>query len=365
MKKWFLRIAVVVGLVFLTLVGAAFWSDSDVATLTDRASNPDAATIKPEWPGTPVDQHGRYMNHEFPFLPKTRELLQWQLASNRFEEEKANDTFRPQVLDPSGFLASDDDGLIWLGHASFYVRMAGRGILIDPIFDTPSFVTRYAEVPSLLDQLRRVDYVLLSHDHRDHTDEETLRKIAQKFPDAKFLAGLGTEDLIKDWTTPTNPTATTGWFQEFAIGDTDIKVYFLPVRHWSRRGLFDTNQRLWGGYVIESGETTIYHGGDSGYGRHYRETGELFPEIDYVLLGIGAYEPRWFMEANHNNPADVVEAFRDMGGRVLVPMHYGTFDLSDEPPGAPLRELTIAAENGKIADKIKVLQINEHINFGK
>ena len=115
--------------------------------------------------------------------------------------------------------------------------------------------------------------------------------------------------------------------------------------------------------MIRAGETSIYFGGDSGYGRHYRETGELFPEIDYFLIGIGAYEPRWFMEPSHNNPADAVKSFLDSGARTLVPMHYGTFDLSDEPPGAPMRELTKQAESSGITDKVMVLDLNGNIFF--
>ena len=303
------------------------------------------------------------MNDEFPYLPKTSKLLQWQLSDNKFEAEKNADTFRPQVLDPTGFFDGEGDGIIWLGHASFYIRLKGKGILVDPVFGDPPFITRYTQVPSPLEKIRRVDYVLNSHDHRDHTDENTLRQIAEKFPNAKFLAGLGAEDIIGEWTTPTNEAKTTGWFQEFVLNDPDIRIYFVPVRHWARRGLFDTNQRLWGGYVIESGETRIYHGGDSGYGRHYRETGETFPGIDYFLIAVGAFEPRWFMEPVHTNPADAVKAFQDIGAATLVPMHYGTFDLSDEPPGMPLRLLGEEAAKAGLTDRIRTLNIYESISI--
>ncbi len=365
MKRWALRIGAALLLLVVILFGAAVWSDSDYSVVSRYTSNENARTILTDWQGTPVDQRGRFMNHEFPFLPKTIDLLKWQTGSNQFAVEKEADVFRLNVLDPTDFLASDEDGILWLGHASFYIRLSGKAILIDPIFGTPPFITRYTEVPSPLEMIRSLNYVLLTHDHRDHTDEATIKAIAQKFPEAKFLAGLGSEDLFKDWTTTTNPLATTGWFQDFVLNDADIKVYFVPVRHWSRRGLLDTNKRLWGGYVIESGATTIYHGGDSGYGRHYKETGELFPEIDYFLIGIGAYEPRWFMEPNHNNPSDVIKAFNDIGARTLVPMHYGTFDLSDEPPGAPIRELTDLAEKANISNKVRTLSINEHIVIGR
>jgi len=194
-------------------------------------------------------------------------------------------------------------------------------------------------------------------------DETTLRDVAKKFPSARFLAGLRSEDVLTKWSTPTNAVGTAGWFQEFALADDRLQIYFLPVRHWSRRGLFDTNWRLWGGYVIKTDAATIYFGGDSGYGSHYRETAELFPKIDYFLIGIGAYEPRWFMEPNHNNPSDVVKAFVDSGARYLVPMHYGTFDLSDEPPSQPLRLLLEQAEAAGISDQVKPVAINGSLAF--
>lgn len=363
MKKWLKRIMAVLLIIVVAVIALVLWGDWDEQIPSGRVKNHDLEVIKPDWEGNPIDQRGRFINHEFPFLPKTRELLKWKLSGNKFKEEKRDDPSRLEVRDPSAFLASDADGIVWLGHASFFIRLNGVSILTDPIFDTPTFVRRYVEVPSQLEHLRKVDYVLLSHDHRDHTDESSLRKIAARFPNVVFIGGLKMEDILNEWKTPTNPVKTAGWFQKF---DTEgpVEFYFVPVRHWSRRGLFDTNKRLWGGYVIESEAATIYFGGDSGYGRHYRETGELFPKIDYFLIGIGAYEPRWFMEANHNNPSDVIKAFRDIGAKTLVPMHYGTFDLSDEPPGQPLKFLLSEAESAGVKDKLRVLSINEELRIG-
>lgn len=361
MKTWLKRIGIIIGLLLIVLIGAGFWTELDHTTLTSHTSQPGLETIRPDWPGTPVDQRGRFMNHEFPMVIRTSRFLQWQFGSNKFAEEKAKDTWRPSVADPTEFLNSDRDGLVWLGHASVYIRLNGVAILTDPIFGEPPLVERYVDLANPLEKIRKLDYVLLSHDHRDHMDEPTLREIAKKFPNAKFLAGMRSGELLRDFVTPTNDVATAGWFQRFDLGTSPVEIYFLPVRHWSRRGLFDTNHRLWGGFVIKGGETSLYFGGDSGYGSHYRETGELFPDIDYFLIGIGAYEPRWFMEPNHNNPADAVKAFNDIGARTLIPIHYGTFDLSDEPPSAPLRELRSVSES--IADKVKVLDLNGSLYF--
>lgn len=361
MKKWLVRIGLAIALVAIILAAALVWSASDNAVFTGYRSNENLPTIKSYWPGTPVDQKDRFMNHEFPFIPNALDLLKWTWDENRFEAEKQNDTSRLEVRDPTEFLNSNRDGILWLGHASFYIRLDGVSILTDPVFGKPPLVKQYVDVPSPLPLINRVDYILLSHDHRDHCDEETITQVARKFPNAKFLGGLRMNDILAEWKTEANEVKTAGWFQKYDLPD--IEVFFLPVRHWSRRWLFDTNWRLWGGYVIRSGDTTIYFGGDSGYGRHYREAGELFPEIDYFLIGIGAYEPRWFMEPNHNSPTDAIKAFQDSGAKTLVPMHYGTFDLSDEPPSQPLRLLREQAEAAGLTEHVRVLTINESLDL--
>ncbi|MCA1589323.1 MAG: MBL fold metallo-hydrolase [Acidobacteria bacterium] len=345
--KWPRGLGITIAVVIASLAALVIWSEQDEQVPTSRIKNQTLPVIKQGWAGNPVDRKNRFINDEFPFLPKLTDLLKWQLGGNKFKEEKRSDTWRPDVHDASEFLSSTRDGILWLGHASFLIRVNGVSILTDPLFGDASFVTRLVAVSSPLDKISDVSFVLLSHDHRDHTDETTLRGIAEKFPHSKFIAGLRSEDNLNEWKTPSNEVLTAGWFQELNTGDDRVRIFFLPVRHWSRRGLFDTNWRLWGAYVVQTPNTTIYFSGDSGYGRHYREAAELFPRIDYFLIGIGAYEPRWFMEPNHNDPSDALRAFHDARARFLIPMHYGTFDLSDEPPGRPL-DLSATDKSGKM-----------------
>lgn len=366
MKKWFIRIAGGLVLAVCALLLTVFTLDEyDTNAVTKYVGNENLPTIKQGWQGTPVDAKGRFVNAEFPFLSKTIDLLKWRFGEHPFKTEKENDKARLEILDPGEFLQSDRDGILWLGHASFFIRVGGKSLLLDPVYGNPSFITKYVDAPSPLEKLKNVDYILLSHDHRDHTDETTLKQLFLKFPNAEILAGLEMDDLLSDWKTPTNKTQTAGWYQQFQTNSAELKIYFLPIRHWSRRGLFDMNKRLWGGFVIQSAEKTIYFGGDSGYGAHYKEAAELFPKIDYFLIGIGAYEPRWFMQANHNNPADAVKAFVDAKAETLIPMHYGTFDLSDEPPSQPLKLLKAEMENKGLSGKLKPLRINEAVEFSE
>ena len=363
MKKWLVRFIVGLILIFVVVFTSAFVLEKiDNVVVEKYTSNENLKTVKADWQGTPVDEKGRFVNAEFPFLPKVSDLLKWQLSANPFKEAKENDTERLQVLDPANFLSGDKDGILWLGHASVYIRLNGVSVLIDPVFGEPSLIKRFVAVPNPLEKIKRVDYILVTHDHRDHCDETTLKQFAEKFPNAKFLGGLEMQGLFNEWKTETNEVKNAGWYQQFEL-ENDLKITFVPTRHWSRRGLFDTNERLWGGFVISGAGKIIYHGGDSGYGSHYKELAETFGAIDYFIIGIGAYEPRWFMKANHNNPEDAFQAFQDAKAETLIPMHYGTFNLSDEPPNQPLELLKQAAENAGQIDKLKPLQINESFEF--
>ncbi len=357
MKKSLVRIGVIFGLIIIALVSLGLYAAADEAIVTKFLKIENLKTVKENFKGVPVDQKGRFVNLENPFLPSTVGLLQWKLGSNKQAEEKERDKSLLKVLDPTGFLNSKEDGILWLGHASVLIRLSGKTILLDPVFGQLSFIDRYFELPTPIEKIKGVDYLLTTHDHRDHLDEPTIRAIAGKFPGAKFLAGIGSEDLLSEWTGDKNRVRTAGWYQQFAIDHEDIKITFIPVRHWSRRGLIDTNLRLWGGYIIEGAGKTIYHGGDSGYGNHYKEMAEVFLEIDYFIIGIGSYAPRWFMKPNHNNPEDAWQTFQDAKAKYLIPMHYATLNMTDEPPSEPLRRLQKAAENSGEADKIKVLDI--------
>ncbi|MFM8588410.1 MAG: MBL fold metallo-hydrolase [Bacteroidota bacterium] len=139
-----------------------------------------------------------------------------------------------------------------------------------------------------------------------------------------------------------------------------VKIYFLPARHWSKRGLFDTNQRLWGSFIIQTLNRTIYFSGDTGYGSHFKEIGSLFKDINIAIMGIGAYEPEWFMSPNHISPKDALRAASEMSAKTFIPMHYGTFDLSDEPLFEPINSLKDLHKNTLSQIELLSLKIGQN-----
>ena|SRR5687768_10032001 len=151
MKKWLLRIAGVFGLLVLLLAALVAWNQTDYQRFTRYVQNEELRIVKPGWPGNALDQNDRFMDTRNPFLPKTMELLKWKLGGETFEEERRLDPWRPEVTDPSAFLTSEEDGILWLGHASFYIRLGGVGILTDPVIGEPALLRRVVPVSSALE----------------------------------------------------------------------------------------------------------------------------------------------------------------------------------------------------------------------
>jgi len=319
--------------------------------------NPDLHTIKPDWQGTPVDADHRFVNHEFPFKAHFGDVLKWMTSDKPQKQEKKSDTFRLASVSDSSFLHSKKDCIVWLGHATFFIRLGGINVLIDPVFYNVPFIKRYAQHAFGPDVFTQLDYLLISHDHQDHCQEKSIRRIVHQNPDMTVLTGLNMEGLLRPWIKK-NKVQCAGWYQQYQTPE-QLNIYYLPSRHWSKRGITDTNKRLWGAFVFQSKDKTIYFSGDTGYGNHFRTARELFPSIDVAIIGAGAYKPEWFMSPNHISPKNAVTAFHELGARVLIPMHYGTFDISDEPAGEPYRILKELEREHKINGQLKAMNLGE------
>lgn len=324
-------------------------------------SNPELKTIKPSWPGTPVDDKGRFINLEFPFLPKLGDVLKWSFSKNPQKLEKKLDTFRLKMVNDSSFLKASNDCIVWLGHSTFFIRLNGIQILIDPVFYDVPVIKRYTPHAFSTDTFKDLDYLLISHDHQDHCQQKSIREIARGNKRLTILTGFNMEKLLRPWSA-NHPIQTAGWYQQYKTVD-EIEIFLLPSRHWSKRGLQDDNTRLWGAFFFRTDNKTIYFSGDTGYGNHFKEVKELFSKIDVAIIGIGAYKPEWFMHPNHASPYDAVKGFNDMGAKQFIPMHHGTFDISDEPVGEPLRIVKTLEAEGKINGRLRALNLGESLKF--
>lgn len=313
-----------------------------------------------DWQGTPIDKNGRFVNHEYVHNLGFRKVLKWQLSRNPQKLEKKNDSWRLAIDNTSDFMNSKNDCIVWLGHASFFIRIDGITLLIDPVLFDVSVIRRQSILPVNPALLSDLDYILISHDHRDHCDVKSLRLLAGNNKDTTYLTGLNLDKTLNK-IIGSNLIQSAGWYQQY-ITQENIKVYYVPTRHWGRRFLHDTNCNLWGGYIIQAAGKTIYFSGDSGYGSHFDDISKIFPNIDYCMVGIGAYKPDYIMSSSHLSPNEAILAFQDSGAKFMIPMHYGTFDLSDEPIGDPLRTLRkLEKEEKNMNGKIEYLIPGEEV----
>jgi L-ascorbate metabolism protein UlaG (beta-lactamase superfamily) len=217
--------------------------------------------------------------------------------------------------------------LTWLGHASWLVQLDGVSLLIDPIFSESIGPGVRRHVPPAMGSAHLPDIAaqLVTHNHRDHLDLPSLKAVRQP-----IIAGLG---LAEFFASHALACTELDWWTATRVGD--VTVRFVPSQHWSRRGLSDVNETLWGGFVIEGSSARLYHSGDTAYFDGFTEIGRRVGSIDAALLPIGAYEPAWFMSKQHMNPEEATRAFADLGACEFVAMHWGTFQLTDEPLDEP------------------------------
>lgn len=337
--------------------------------------NNDLETIWQEWEtngGNPVDENGLFVNMDNVGYQKASlsKVLKWQTSKNTYKDRKNNESQGTEVIKEDSFLNTQEDIIVMLGHATVFIRLAGKQILIDPIFGNVPLPTleflssskRFSDFPIDPKKLTNLDYILISHAHYDHCDKSSLKLLQKQNPKAKILTGLQMQVLLQEWM-PKHEIQEAGWFQKYKT-DNQIEIIFVPSCHWSNRGLNDANETLWGGFILKSASKTIYFSGDSGYGNgtHFKKIGELFPHIDVAMIGAGAFAPTWFMKYNHQEPSDAIKAFHDCKAKKMIPFHFGTFDLSNEPLDEPAKVLEILQKENKIGiNELQVVKFGEVI----
>jgi len=230
--------------------------------------------------------------------------------------------------------------ITWLGHASILVEIDGYRILTDPHFSDRASPFRWAgpkrfqPVPIAIDQLPTLDAVIISHDHYDHLDYDTIRKIAPKVK--HFYTPLGVGSHLRSWGIEEDKITELDWWQEAKL-DNSITFAPTPAQHFSGRGLFKRNKTLWASWVILGKQHRVYFSGDSGMFNGFKEIGERYGPFDYTLMHIGAYSDEW--PTVHMTPEEAVQAHIDLRGRVFVPIHWGTFRLAFHDWSEPAERL--------------------------
>ncbi len=287
----------------------------------------------------------------------------------------------PTVQPDAAFLRQNRSTrtLTWLGHATVLLQTGGVNVITDPMFSERASPVSFAgpkrQVPLAMsiNELPVIDVVFVSHSHYDHLDAATIEAFGARFPSAVYVVPLGFKPWLKARGIPETQVRELDWWDRTRVRGLDLTL--VPVQHWSKRSLTDTNRSLWGGIVVEdraapgSGEPPradavpwrFLFTGDTGYSQDFRDIGARFADgFDWLAVPIGAYEPRWFMQAQHVNPDESVQIMKDVGARQALAVHWGTFVLTDEALDQPPKDLATAlAKHGVAPERFHVFKNGE------
>jgi len=251
----------------------------------------------------------------------------------------------------------------WIGHATLLVRLGGLNVLTDPHFSERASPVgfagprRYQPPGVALDELPPIHAVVISHSHYDHLDVDSVRQLHQRSGGTlRFFVPLG----LKPWFAELGIDTVTefDWWEHVELDG--VRFTLTPAQHWSARSLFDRNRTLWGGWAIRAPDLNFFFSGDTGYSPDFKEIGRRLGPFDFSALPIGAYAPRWFMRAQHVDPAEALHIHQDLRARQSLGVHWGTFEMSDESLDAPPRELAAARREAGLSEaEFFVLRIGE------
>jgi len=315
----------------------------------------------------PVSDHFNGKTFFNPGAPAERgllDVLRWKLSSKPARWPEQVETIpSPPPPAPVG----DGVTATWINHSTFLLQTARHTLLTDPVFSARVSPVSWAgprrvHAPGVtFESLPKINTVFLSHDHYDHCDLPSLRRIAREHQPV-FVVPLGHHALLSG--AGAKHIVELDWWQTEALTP-ELDATLTPSRHWSRRTPGGTNRRLWGGFFLKTAARSVWFLGDSGYDQTiFRDIGRRCGAPDLALIPIGAYEPRWFMQPAHMNPAEAVQTHLDSGARQSVAMHWGTFQLTDEPREAPPEALAKARETAGVpAKQFRVLTPGESLGI--
>ncbi|MCY7314403.1 MAG: MBL fold metallo-hydrolase [Rubrivivax sp.] len=315
----------------------------------------------------PHHRSGGFQNNHMDFAPRgLADLMRWRWNAMRHGLPPPPQTPTPQVAPDLAFItgnasagAAMEPAVTWIGHATVLAQLGGISVLTDPIFSERASPVSFAgpkraQPPGLaLNELPRIDLVVISHNHYDHCDAPSLRALnAQAGGPPLFLVPLG----LKAWMAEQgiDNVVEMDWWQSHRLGG--VEVVMTPVQHWSGRGLTDRLQTLWGGWAFFSTDAHLFFAGDTGYSTDFSDVARRFADrqqgrgFDIALIPVGSYEPRWFMKEQHVNPDEALRMHKDLGARQSLGIHWGTFELTDEALDEPPRALARARAASGVAE---------------
>jgi L-ascorbate metabolism protein UlaG (beta-lactamase superfamily) len=282
------------------------------------------------------------------------EVIKWKLTGKADKWPKKVIPSFPQAIPKAVML--EKMSITFVGHVSFLIQMDGLNILTDPVWSDRASPFSFAgpirtQPPGIaFENLPKIDIVLISHNHYDHMDAETITLLEKKFS-PHFIVPLANIEKMKTFGATT--VTELDWWDSININP-QFKITLTPARHWSSRTPWDKRAALWGSFFIEGIKEKIYFAGDTAYGPHFAEIYKRLGAPTLSLIPIGAYEPRWFMKGSHMNPEEAVLSHLDLQSKISLGMHFGTFQLTDEAIDAPLKDLQMAKERLKV-ENFKVL----------
>ena len=258
-------------------------------------------------------------------------------------------------------LKDDEDVLIWFGHSSFFMQIAGKKILVDPVLSgraSPVWFTTKAFAgtdPYSVDDLPEIDYLFISHDHWDHLDYETILKLKPKVK--QVICGLGVGEYFEHWGYDENVIIEKDWYEKIELDDGFV-THVMPARHFSGRS-FVRNKSLWASFVLETPNIRIFISGDSGYDNHFAKIGKSFDGFDLAILENGQYNEGW--KYTHMMPNQTLQAAKDLGAKRLLPVHNSKFVLALHPWNESLQKITELNKEAKIP--LVTPMIGEKVNL--
>ena len=308
------------------------------------------------WPGPVTDHFDGWRFHQPE--PLTIGFFDWLKrafsGNRRGPWREYTDT--PPGPPPPARVAGGDLRVTFVNHATVLVQMDGLNVLTDPIWSDRQGpfigVARHRPPGIRFEDLPPIDVVLVSHDHHDHMDLPTLRRLAER-NSPRIYVGLGNAAFLQKNGVPGGVDL--DWWQSTQITPS-VTVTATLARHMSGRGAFDQDHRLWCGFVVEGPSGSVYFAGDTGWGTHFTEISRRFPDLRLAILPIGGFTPQWYMREQHLGPADAVTAHRALGASTSLPMHFGTFPNGDDAETEPVSTLrAILSASGDAAPRFVIL----------